>query len=118
MLLKNIEIYVFKLDNNGVFDAIGEINQFTSLIWPDKFNGYATFELWAPITPENKILIKEGNILWCGGDNAAIIEIIQSSIDANGKKSYKIKGRTLEMYLTTRIIWGTYDCYNKFSSTA
>ncbi|MDD2496386.1 MAG: siphovirus ReqiPepy6 Gp37-like family protein [Tissierellia bacterium] len=118
MLLKGIEIYVFKLDDNGSFDAIGEINQFTSLIWPDKFNGYATFELWAPITPENKTLIKEGNILWCGGDNAAIIEIIQSSVNANGEKSYKIKGRTLEMYLTTRIVWGTYDCYNKFSSTA
>lgn len=117
MLLKNIEISVFKLDDAGTFDAIGEINQFTSLIWPDKFNGYATFELWAPITPENKTLIKEGNILWCGGDNAAIIEIIQSSINASSEKSYKIKGRTLEMYLTTRIVWGTFDCYNKFSST-
>lgn len=118
MLLKNVEIYVYRLDNAGTFDAIGEINQFTSLMWPDKFNGHATFELWAPITQENKELIKKGNILWCGGDNAAIIEIIQSDVNDKGEKTYKVKGRTLEMLLTTRIVWGTYNCSNKYSSTA
>lgn len=117
MLLKNLDIYVFKLDNE-TFDAIGEINKYTSLMWPDKFNGYATFELNVPVTQENKNLIKKGNVLWCGGDNACIIEIIQSDTDEDGKKTYKVKGRTLEMLLTTRIIWGTYSCVGKHSSTA
>ena len=117
MLLKDIEIYVYQLDND-TFDAIGQINQFTSLIWPDKFNGYTTFELNAPLTVENRELIKEGNIIWCGGDNAAMIEIIQSDMDDDGQKTYKVKGRTLEMLLTTRIIWGTYVCQSKYSSTA
>lgn len=117
MLLKDIEIYVYQLDND-TFDAIGQINQFTSLMWPDKFNGYTTFELNAPLTDENKTLIKKGNIVWCGGDNAAVIEIIQSDTDENGQKTYKVKGRTLEMLLTTRIIWGTYICTNKCASTA
>lgn len=117
MLLKNIEISVFNISNES-FELIGEINQFTSLIWPDNFNGYATFELNAPITPENKILLKKSNVIWCGGDNAAIIEIVQSDKDDNGQKKFKVKGRTLEMYLTTRIIWGTYNCANKLSSTA
>ena len=117
MLLKDIEIHVYQLDND-TFDAIGQINEFTSLMWPDKFNGYTTFELNAPLTQENKMLIKKGNIIWCGGDNAAMIEIIQSDTDENGQKTYKVKGRTLEMLLTTRIIWGTYTCSNKHSSTA
>lgn len=117
MLLKNIELNVFKLDNE-TFDAIGEIEQFTSLIWPDKFNGYTSFELNAPITPRNKELIKEGHALWCGGDNAAIIEIIQVDTNDKGQKVYKVKGRTLEMILTSRIIWGTYVCSNKTASTA
>lgn len=117
MLLKNIEISVFNISNEN-FELIGEINQFTSLIWPDNFNGYATFELNAPITSENKALLKKGNVIWCGGDNAAIIEIVQSDKDDNGQKKFKVKGRTLEMYLTTRIIWGTYNCTNKLSSTA
>ena len=118
MQLKNIDIYVYKLDDNGMFDSLGEINKYTSLIWPDKFNGYASFELNTPVTIENRNLIKKGNILWCGGDNACIIEIIQSDTNENGQKTYKVKGRTLEMFLTTRIIWGTYSCVNKHSSTA
>lgn len=117
MLLKDVEIYVYKLNNN-TFDAIGQINQFTSLIWPDKFNGYTTFELNMPITDENKSLIKEDNIIWCGGDNAAIIEIVQSDMNDDGQKVYKVKGRTLEMILATRIIWGTYACQGKHVSTA
>ena len=118
MQLKSIDIYVYKLDDNGTFDSIGEVNKYTSLIWPDKYNGYTTFELNAPVTPENKNLIKKGHIIWCGGDNACVIEIIQSDTNENGQKTYKIKGRTLEMLLTTRIIWGIYNCVNKHSSTA
>lgn len=117
MLVKNVTIVVFNLDNNA-FEPIGEINQYTSLMWPDKFNGHATFELCAPITEENKTLIRKGNVLWCGCDNAAMIEIIESDKNDSGEKTYKVKGRTLEMLLTTRIIWGTYDCNNKYTSTA
>lgn len=117
MLLKDIEIHVYKLDND-TFDALGQINQFTSLIWPDRFNGYTTFELNMPLTDENKALIKKGHVIWCGGDNAAMIEIIQSDTNDDGQKTYKVKGRTLEMLLTTRIIWGTYLCQSKHSSTA
>lgn len=117
MLLKDIEIFVYKLDND-TFDAIGQINQFTSLMWPDRFNGYSMFELNAPLNDENRALIRKGNIIWCGGDNAAIIEIIDSKMDADGQKTYRVKGRTLEMLLTTRIIWGTYVCQGKHTSTA
>lgn len=117
LLDKQIQILVFHLDNDGTFENVGEVNRFDSLIWPDKFNGYASFELWAPITDENSEYFKKGNILWCGGDNAAVIEIVKSSIDDKGTKTFNVKGRTLEMYLTTRIIWGTYNASNKQAST-
>lgn len=117
LLEKQIQILVFEV-NDTTFDSIGEVNQYESLIWPDKFNGYASFELWAPITEENSEYFKKGNILWCGGDNAAVVEIVKSEIDENGTKTYNVKGRTLEMLLTTRIIWGTYNAVNKDTSTA
>lgn len=117
LLEKQIQILVFEV-NDTTFDNIGEVNQYESLIWPDKFNGYASFELWAPITEENSEYFKKGNILWCGGDNAAVVEIVKSEIDENGTKTYNVKGRTLEMLLTTRIIWGTYNAVNKDTSTA
>ena len=116
LLEKQIQILVFKVDDN-TFDNIGEVNQYNSLIWPDKFNGYASFELWAPITDENSEYFKKGNILWCGGNNAAVVEIVKSTIDDNGTKTFNVKGRTLEMLLTTRIIWGTYNASNKYAST-
>lgn len=117
LLEKQIQILVFKVDDN-TFENIGEVNQYDSLIWPDKFNGYASFELWAPITEENSEYFKKGNILWCGGDNAAVVEIVKSAIDDKGTKTFNVKGRTLEMLLTTRIIWGSYNASNKYASTA
>ena len=36
LLGKQIQILVFKLDDSGTFDNIGEVNQFDSLIWPDQ----------------------------------------------------------------------------------
>jgi hypothetical protein len=117
LLEKQIQILVFKVDDT-TFENIGEVNQYDSLIWPDKFNGYASFELWAPITDENSEYFKKGNILWCGGDNAAVVEIVKSTIDDKGTKTFNVKGRTLEMLFTTRIIWGTYNASNKYASTA
>lgn len=117
LLEKQTQILVFKLDNDGTFDNIGEINQYESLIWPDKYNGFAQFELWAPINDENAEYFTKGNILWCGGNNATMIEIVKSAIDDKGTKTYNVKGRTLEMILTTRIVWGTYNAQNKDAST-
>lgn len=117
MLLKSVDIQVYKLDDNGTFDLIGEIDVYTSLIWPDKYNGHATFELNVPVNQKNNSLIKKGHIIWTGGNNACIIEIIQSDKDDNGQKTYKVKGRTLESLLTRRILWNTCNCIDKHSST-
>lgn len=107
LLDKNISIIVFKL-NNTTFEQMGELGQFTSLIWPDAFSGYANFELWTPINEDSAELIREGNVLWTGGENAGVIEIVKQTVDKNGKKTYNVKGRTLEKYLTDRIVWGTF----------
>lgn len=114
---KQLDVTVFKVDNN-TFESLGQINRYKSLVWPDKFNGHATFEIWAPITEENLNLLKKGNIIWCGGDNAARVEIVKSEIDEDGMETVNAKGRTLEMLLTTRIIWETYVANQKKASTA
>lgn len=117
MLLNNqVSINIFKVDNT-TFELIGEVNNFSSLMWCDKYNGYASFEIWAPITDENAKLFKKGYFVWCGGDTAGIIEIVKSEMDEDGNKTLNIKGRTLEAILTTRIIWGTYTATNKNVST-
>ena len=113
----SIQITVFRV-NNDVFEPLGEISQYTSLLWPDAYLGYASFELWAPITDDNSVLIKEGNVIWTGGENAAIIEIIKADVNDKGEKVYDVKGRTLEARFVNRIIWGTFIAANKRASTA
>lgn len=115
LLSKSIQIIVFKVDDD-VFEQIGDISQYTSLIWPDAFNGYASFELWAPITDDNAALLKKGNVIWTGGENASVIEIVKAIVDEDGEKEFDVKGRTLEKYLTDRIVWGLYTS-SGFTST-
>lgn len=116
MLEETVTITVFEVTDTK-FEALGEINRFTHLLWPDNYAGYGTFELQAPVTEENQELLQEGKVLWAGGSNAAIIEIINSETDTKGQKNYVIKGRTLESLISSRIIWGTYSTSSKFVST-
>lgn len=116
LLDKKIEITIFKVDNT-TFEALGHLDEYTSLMWPDAFIGRAMFQLWAPLTENNAELLKEGNIVWCGGDNAAIIQIIKTDINENGEKEYHVKGWTLESLLYDRIVWGTFSSGVAYSST-
>lgn len=114
MLLKELEIFVYKV-NNTAFELLGTINKYSSLVWPDSFAGYENFELWAPINDENNELLKEGNIIWIGLDNACVIEHINPQKNEDGIKKYYIKGRSLEKLLEDRIVWGTYIKSGKIS---
>lgn len=100
--MKLPSIYVFNLTNTD-FSLAGEIEQFTSFSWSDKFVGYAEFELKAPTNKNNLELLKTDNVIWCGGETAALIEIVQFDQEDNGI-FITAKGRTLECLLTNRTI--------------
>lgn len=113
MHLNDLSILVFELTNEK-FEIVGELTDFTSLIWPESYNKLSTFELWAPITEANKLLLKEDFVLWKGGDNAFKIEIIKAERNDDGEKTYHIKGRSLEAVLLDR---GNLETYNITSQT-
>lgn len=108
LLEKQIAITVFQLDNT-TFEPLGQLDEYTSLMWPDAFLGRAMFQLWAPITDNNAELLREGNVIWCGGENAAIIQIVKADVNEDNEKEYNVKGWTLETLLYDRIIWGTFQ---------
>lgn len=116
MTLSPPELLVYRVDNTE-FTALGSISQYTSLTWPDKYNGYDSFELYAPVTDHNRDLLQKGYILYIKKRNACIVEIIDSEFDEEGKRTYLIKGRTIEALLESRIIWNPYSCTNKYIST-
>lgn len=108
LLNKKIEITIFQLDNE-IFEPIGQLDEYTSLMWPDAFLGKAMFQLWAPITDSNAEKLKENNVIWCGGENAAIIKIVKETVNENGEKEFNVKGWTLEFLLIDKIIEGLYN---------
>jgi hypothetical protein len=115
-LNKQAELIVFQVDNTH-FEAIGDVAQYTSVKWPEAYCGYATFELWAPVTEENIRLLKEGYFIWNGSKSAVIIESVKSSLEDDGSKRMVVQGRTLEKILLDRILWGGYSYTNIRPST-
>ena len=111
----NLKIIVFKI-NNEVFEPIGEINNFYSLICGERFCGYTSFQFSAPVNDETAELLKEGNVLWYGRESACFIESIETSIDDNAHLVITAKGRTLEVFLTWRIFWGKRN-FSKYTPT-
>lgn len=117
LLDKKIEITIFKLDDT-TFESIGQLDEYTSLMWPDAFLGKAMFQLWAPITDSNAEKLKEDNVLWCGGENAAVIKIVKETVNENGEKEFNVKGWTLEFFLIEKIVEGLYyKSGNHYTST-
>lgn len=99
------EILVY---NVYTLEICGIINVYKSLTWPEVYNGYGSFQLWAPVTTENASLLKEGNFLYINDGTACIIKYVQADTDDDGQLQYSIKGYTLEWLLTTRVIHDTY----------
>lgn len=107
LLTKDASPIVFEFTND-TFQAIAEIDDFKSLQWSESYRGHSSFEMWAPVNERNKECFKKGNIIWLGGDTAAVIEIVNPQTENENVKVYDIKGRTIECFLHRRIIWGTF----------
>ena len=104
------EIIVYRITDD-IFEPIGEVDDFTSLIWPRNYNSYSEFQMSAPLIERNKELLKKDYYLYKKDDTLMKIQIVDQTISDDGEKTFKIKGRSLEELLTTRVVWA--DTYTK-----
>ena len=103
-------VFVLKNDADsspGNFYPIGEINQFDSAILRRKYQGAGNFELWAPITAENREFFKnegDGSVkfIYFGDYVAGFIEQVRSEVNSRGQLKYYVSGRTCEGLLYFR----------------
>lgn len=110
MAQKSITIFKLKnstTSNSDNFYAIGELNQFESAILRRNYCGHGSFELWAPITAENRMFFTppadhSRNFVYFGDNVAGFIEIVQSDVDTSGNLRYHISGRTCEALMLSR----------------
>lgn len=98
------ELYLSILDND--FNEIALIDQYSSLIWSDRYDECGDFELQIPY---DKDLL--ANVLkqdyFCRinlSDRCMIIEKIQNDIDENDTETLIISGRSAESLLERRVI--------------
>lgn len=105
-------ITIYKLENDitstpAKFYAIGELNQFESAILRRDYCGSGSFEIWAPITSENKLYFtppadQSKTFIYFGKNVAGIVECVQSEVDNQNHLRYHITGRTCEALLYDR----------------
>ena len=98
---------------NPEFNFQGVVENQTSLIWTRRYFETGDFELHAPITPDNLVLLKLGNIIWKrDAQEAGVIEevtLIQNSL----QNQIIAKGRFLESYMDRRLIRPTFTFNGK-----
>lgn len=97
-----MEILVLNRD----FIALNIIDEFESLIWTDRYQAYGDFELYLPMDLRYVEIFKKGNYLWMKeSSHVMVVEKIQINSDVDTGVHLTVSGRSLEMFLTRRIIW-------------
>lgn len=96
-----LTLYVF----DSSISPLGVVDIVTGLNWEEKFDDIGTVELWCPLNNSTVELLKEGNLLWKGGESAGVIESRESTIASDGTPTIHIQGRLIESYLDYRTIY-------------
>lgn len=99
----DMNIYVL----NKLLERVALIDNFSSIIWTNKYYECGDFELYLAATEELINILREDYYLIREGkeENAMIIESIQISTDAENGNYITVTGRCLKSVLYRRIIW-------------
>lgn len=105
-----MDIYVLDKD----FVTIAVIDEFKSLIWTDRYNGYGDFELYTPLDNTTLSYLEIDNYLWIKeSEHMMIVENIRIQSDVDGGQVMIITGRSMESILDRRIVWDRIYLSNK-----
>jgi hypothetical protein len=99
-----MEVYIL----DSLYRRQTVVDKFESFIWTEKFSAYGDFELNLHSTPENRNRFKEGARL-AHNDSyyVMMVETVEDSTDSEGREILKVKGRSLEAILESRLARGS-----------
>lgn len=105
-----------------IYDAAmnfkGLIENQTSVLWNRKYFDTGSFELYCPITDNNRALLQMGRLVWIrGAAEAGVIESLTME-QSDVYNRITAKGRFLESYMSRRLIRPTYNIQNGRVETA
>ncbi|ASU03938.1 minor tail protein [Streptomyces phage FrodoSwaggins] len=80
------------------------IDQFESLIWTERYQAYGDFEMDIFSNSRSRKLLKTGTMLAMNESHRIMtVETVEDSLDSEGRKMLKVKGRSIENILEDRI---------------
>lgn len=94
-------------------ERLGIVSKYTSLVFKRKNANIGEFEFWCDSNDNNNELAKKDNLIYLSKERVGIIKYIKVSVDEDGVRQLHVKGKTLEYYLTYRIILNTFEVKNK-----
>lgn len=97
-----MDFYVYDKDLN----AVGIIDNYTSVIWTLRYNDAGDFEIYIKSAPDVLEMCKIGYYVVRNSDNTAmIIKSVQEIEDAENGDYITISGVSVESILSQRIVW-------------
>lgn len=99
------DLYLYVLDKD--FNPIAVLDEYSSLIWSDRYDECGNFELQIPYNKDlmDNVLKQDNYCRIDLSDRCMIIEKIQYDIDENDARTVIVSGRSSESILERRVIW-------------
>ena len=92
---------------NTNFEYVAIVDSYKSLIWTDRFKRCGDFELYVPIDSKALECLKEDYYLYTSeSEHLMVIEDIAINTEAEDGSFMTVTGRSLELILERRIVWG------------
>lgn len=100
---------------NKRYENVAIIDEFESMIWTDRYNGYGDFELYMPMALAPLDAFQLGYYVYNpNSDHLMIIEDIAIDTDVEAGNHITVTGRSLESIFERRIIWNPVTIRGNF----
>jgi hypothetical protein len=107
-----MEVYIL----DSLYRRIEVVDKFESLIWTERWDDIGDFELHIPSSASAKALFHpDVNIATNDSVRVMTVETVEDTLDDEGRKMYKVKGRSIEKITEDRFMTGTYAGYELFN---
>jgi hypothetical protein len=95
-----MEVYTL----NSLHQTVDVIDKFESLIWTERYSAWGDFELMLFSTNENRKLFTEGTRITVNDSYWVMtVDTVEDTVDEDGGAFLKIKGRSMESILESRL---------------
>jgi hypothetical protein len=100
-----MEVYIL----DSLYRRTEVVDKFESLIWTERWDDIGDFELHIPSSSSAKALFQpDVNLATNDSVRVMTVETVEDALDDEGRKMFKVKGRSIEKITEDRLLVDTY----------